>query len=75
MSEIKIPFSVDEDLVKRFEEHMDKKGIKFKRKGRKSDSVYMYQIEDISAQDAYWLGCNTVSISHKLFDGPFTKSG
>jgi|GEM_PF-4705389 len=70
--EIQVPFTDEKELRVRFENWLIDRGKKFKKKGTMGNYTYVIKVED--AQDAYWIGCNVVSLLHRLFDGPLTKT-
>lgn len=63
----------DKETLTRLEAHLTRKVIKFVRKGRMPEYKLIVMVE--SAQEAFWIGCNFVSIANKLFDGPLTTTG
>lgn len=69
---IEVPFHADKELITRWEKYLTEKGYNFRRKGRLGE--FTYSITVTSAQDAYWLGCNSVALLNKLFDGPLTTT-
>lgn len=71
---IEIPIDgKDKETLTRVEAHLSRKGFKFKKKGRLPDYTLIVTVE--SAQDAFWIGCNFVAISNKIYDGPLTTTG
>lgn len=63
----------DPDLQTRWENHITGKGYPFTKR-KHGDSV-RYKISIQEPLEAFWLGCNFVSITNRLFDGPLTMSG
>lgn len=69
---IEVPFIDDKELQSRFEQWLIKRGNDI----AKPRSIHAQQFTVVvkDAEDAFWIGCNYVSIVNKLFDGPLTKT-
>lgn len=67
-----VPFSGDKELITRWENWLLNRHTKYDKRGTIGD--HTYHIEVVSAQDAFWIGCNAIALANKLFDGPLTTT-
>lgn len=72
MLQIDVPLFDDKELQHRFEKWLTERGNKFSKKRSKAVQHMTVHLKD--EQDAFWIGCNYVSLAHKLFDGPLTRT-
>jgi hypothetical protein len=71
MNTIEIPL-LDEELQRRFENWLTNRGNLFDRvKSCKAETFTIYVANE---QDAFLIGCNYVTLTYKLFDGPLTTT-
>lgn len=69
---IEVPYMEDKELQKRFENGLIRRGYEIAKPRSISATTFIIVVKD--AQDAFWIGCNYVSLVNKLFDGPLTKT-
>jgi hypothetical protein len=72
MHKIDVPIFEDKELQTRFENWLRARGTSFALSKSKSAETFMVIARD--AQDAYWIGCNYITLAYKIFDGPLTRT-
>jgi hypothetical protein len=71
MKKIDVPL-LELDLQERFENWLSKRGNLFEKE--KSIHAQTFTIYVADEQDAFWIGCNYISLRNRLFDGPLTQT-
>jgi hypothetical protein len=72
MHKIDIPILEDKELQTRFENWLKWRGTSFARLKSKSADRFTVLAKD--AQDAYWIGCNYITLAYRIFDGHLTQT-